>query len=123
VLDASAAHRPGALRIEGSLQKLFVEPVIGAWTVSLEADLTVTLKASSETGLEASRKFFVKGWKPGQMASTMQPYHTALHRATQQLLEEMVRGIVELMDRYPQLGFVPHAPAIGWVVTREGARS
>ncbi len=38
------------------------------------------------------------------MASTMQPYHTALQRATHDLLEQMVRAIVELMDRYPDLG-------------------
>lgn len=104
VLDEAAEHHPGALRIDGSLFKLFVEPVIGAWTGSLEADLAVTLKVSTATGLEAERKFFVKGWKGGQLASTMQPYHTALHRATQELLAEMVRSIVELMDRFPQLG-------------------
>lgn len=104
VLDETAEHRPGALRIDGSLFKLFVEPVLGAWTGSLEADLAVTLKVSTQTGLEAERKFFVKGWKGGQLASTMQPYHTALHRATQELLAEMVRSIVELMDRFPQLG-------------------
>ena len=104
VLDEEASHRPGALRIDGSLYKLFVEPVLGVWTGSLEADLAVTLKISTQTGLEAERKFFVKGWKGGQLASTMQPYHTALYRATQALLDEMVRSIVELMDRYPQLG-------------------
>lgn len=105
VLEPDASHRPGALQIEGSLIKIFVEPVIGAWTGSLEADLSVTLRASTDTGLEAERTFFVKGWKGGMLASTRQPYHTALDRATQALLEEMVRAVVELMDRYPQLGF------------------
>ncbi len=110
MLEPGAETRPGALRLEGSLLKIFVEPVIGAWSGSLEADLSVKLRATSETGLEAERTFFVKGWKGGQLASTMQPYHTALHRATQQLLEEMVRAILELMDHYPQLG-QRHAPA------------
>ncbi len=110
VLDLDNPHRPGALRIDGSLLKIFVEPVIGAWTGSLEADLSVKLRVTTQTGLEAERTFFVKGWKGGQLASTMQPYHTALHRATQQLLEEMVRAILELMDHYPQLG-QRHAPA------------
>jgi hypothetical protein len=113
VLEQTAEHRPGALRIEGSLTKLFVEPVLGAWTGSLEADLEVTLRATTETGLEARRKFFVKGWKGGQLASTMQPYHTSLHRATQALLEEMVRSILELMGRYPQLGLW-RDPAHAW---------
>lgn len=105
VLQSGVSHRPSALQIEGSLNKLFVEPVVGAWTGSLEADLAVTLRATTESGLEAERSFFVKGWKGGMMASTKQPYHTALDRATQALLEEMVRAVVELMDRYPQLGY------------------
>ena len=104
VLGPGDPSRPSALRIEGSLLRLFVEPVIGAWTVSLEADLSVKLRARTDTGLEAERTFFIKGWKGGQLASTMQPYHTALDRATQAMLDEMVRAILELMDRYPQLG-------------------
>jgi len=104
VLTVDAAHRPGALRIEGSLGKLFVEPVIGAWSGSLEADLFVRLRVSSETGLAGERGFLVKGWKGGQIVSTTTPYNTALDRATQETLEEMVRAVLELMDRYPQLG-------------------
>jgi hypothetical protein len=104
VLQPDTPHRPGALRVEGALLKIFVEPVIGAWTGSVEADLSVRLHATTETGLEAQRTFFVKGWKGGQLASTMQPFHTALDRATQAMLDEMVRAIVELMDRNPELG-------------------
>jgi len=105
VRSQDSSHRLGAVQIEGSLIKIFVEPVIGAWSGSLEADLSVKLRATTETGLEAERTFFVKGWKGGALASTMQPYHTALHRATQALLEEMVRAVVELMESYPELGF------------------
>jgi hypothetical protein len=107
VLDGEASHRPGALLLEGSLLKLFVEPVIGFWSGSLEADLSVKLRVTTETGLEAERTFFVKGWKGGVLLGTAQPFHTALHRATQQILAEMVRAIIELMDRYPQLGARP----------------
>ena len=113
VLDAEAVHRPSAIRIDGSLIKIFVEPVIGAWSGSLEADLSVRLSVTTATGLEAERSFFVKGWKGGVLASTAQPYHTALHRATQAMLDEMVRAILELMDRYPQLGLsAPDASAL-----------
>ncbi|HTO05905.1 MAG TPA: hypothetical protein VMR86_02525 [Myxococcota bacterium] len=104
VLTPDAPHKPGALRVEGSLAKLFVEPIHGFWTGSLEADLFVRLRVSSDTGLEADRGFFVKGWRGGQIASVTGPYNIALDRATQQTLEEMVRAIVELMDKYPQLG-------------------
>ena len=103
VLGADAENRPGALRVDGTLLKIFVEPVIGFWSGSLEADLAIKLHATTQTGLAAERSFFVKGWKAG-VVSTSQPFHTALDRATQAVLEEMVRAIVELMDRYPQLG-------------------
>jgi len=103
VLSADAPHHPGALRVEGSLAKLFVEPIHGFWTGSLEADLFLRLRVSSETGLEADRGFFVKGWR-GTAWSSTSPYEIALDRATQQALEEMVRAVVELMDKYPQLG-------------------
>jgi hypothetical protein len=105
VLGTDDVPRSSALRIDGSFVKIFVEPVIGAWSGSLEADLSVTLRATSGTGLEAERSFFVKGWKGGVMASTGKPFHTALGRATDQLLEEMVRAIIDLMDEYPQLGW------------------
>jgi hypothetical protein len=104
VIRADDAHRPGALRVEGALLKIFVEPVIGFWSGSLEADLSVRLRATSETGLEAERTFFAKAWRGGQVLSTMQPFHTAMHRAAQDLLAQLVRAILELMDRYPQLG-------------------
>lgn len=104
VLGPDHPSRPTALRIDGTLLQLFVEPVLGAWSGSLEADLSVKLRATTISGLEAERTFFIKGWKGGQLASTMQPYHTALDRATQATLAEMVRAILELMDRYPQLG-------------------
>ena len=104
VLATDAAHRPGALRVEGHLEKLFVEPVMGAFSGSLEADLFVRLNVRSDTGLLGERGFFVKGWRGGQAMSLTGSYNTALDRATQQTLEEMVRAVVELMDRYPQLG-------------------
>lgn len=113
--------KESALRVEGKLLKLFVEPIIGAWTGSLEADLSVKLRETSRTGLGADRTFFVKGWKGGMMLSTRQPYQTSLHRATQAMLEEMVRAIIEMMDAYPQLGFADE-PAIKLAVLVEGGR-
>ncbi len=113
VVAPGASPKPSALRLEGSMLQLFIEPIIGFWSGSVEADLSVRLRATSQTGLAAERTFFVKGWKGGIQVVTAQPYHTAAHRATQALLEETVRAIVELMDRYPELGsFRLHLPAL-----------
>ena len=89
-------------RVEGSLLKLFVEPVIGAWTASLEADLHVRLRVTRPDGLEAEREFFSKGVKPGQMASVTPAFESALRRATTTMMDEMVVGIAQLLDDHPQ---------------------
>jgi hypothetical protein len=116
VLSADAPHKPGALRIEGRIGKLFVEPVMGAFSGSLEADLFVRLHVKSDSGLVGERGFFVKGWRGGQALSLTGSFNTALDRATQQALEEMVRAVIELMDRYPQLGWRDSAnPEVSWL--------
>jgi hypothetical protein len=101
---AAECRRTATTWTPPTLLKLFVEPVQGAFSGSLEADLSVKLRVTSASGLDAERTFFVKGWKGGQLVSTMQPYHTALHRATQDLLAQMVGSILELVNRYPELG-------------------
>ena len=118
VIGSDASHDAGAVIIHGALKKLFVEPVIGMWSGSLETDLETTLTVSSDNGLRAERTFFVKGVQKGVMFSTLGPYHSSLTQASQASLREMVSAIIELMDRYPQLGSLDHGDrgADGWKV-------
>lgn len=103
VVRADAPHRASALRIEGALLQLFVEPFAGTFSASCEADLSVRLVATSETGLRASRTFFAKGsWKG--FSGVTGPFQVATERATQEALRAMVEAVIELMNRYPQLG-------------------
>lgn len=104
VIGAESPHRGSALRIEGSLLKVFVEPLIGMWTGSHEADLYVKLIATSNNGLRAERNFFVKGRQGGAMVSVTPLFELALRRATSKLLSEMVEAIISFMNRYPELG-------------------
>ena len=96
--------KKNTLVINGSVSKVFVEPVIGWWSGSLEADLEISLVATTGSGLKAERKFFSKGIKKGIMIVTMTPYQTSLKRATDSLLENMVEAIFYLMNTYPQIG-------------------
>ncbi len=107
VVEAGSTHAQSALRVEGSLLKIFVEPVIGFWTGSHEADLQVKLVASSESGLRAERTFFAKGRQGGAVISITPLFEQALRNATRALLDDMVRAILSLMDRYPELGSRP----------------
>ena len=92
------------LIIEGSITKLFAEPVLGMWSGSVETDIEVKLTASSESGLLAERVFFAKGIKKGLMVATAGPFHTSLKRAADEILTNMIEAIFYLMNKYPNLG-------------------
>lgn len=115
VLPGEAGARESALKIEGVLLKIFAEPVVGFWSATVESDLHVKLVATSRTGLHAERAFFVKGeltsviWSQGI-------FNDSLENGVRDLLSKMVEAIIELMNRYPQLGFEHHHPPmlVGW---------
>jgi len=107
VLYANEPHGRGALKIEGSLLRLFVEPLQGMWSSTHEADLHVKLFASTENGLVAERTFYVKGIKKGipnafYIGNFLM--HISLRRASNKLLTDMVESIFYLMNKYPKIG-------------------
>jgi hypothetical protein len=115
VLAAEQGGRDSALKIEGVLLKIFAEPVVGAWTTTIETDLSVRLVATSRTGLRAERTFFVKGDRES-VVWTQGVFNESLERGARELLGKMVEAILELMKQYPDLGFAPPLPArlVGW---------
>lgn len=104
VLDSITPHQQGVFKIEGSLLKFYVEPVLGIWSHTLETDLQVKLMVKTENGLHAERTFFAKGIKKGVQSGGIASYNVSLKRATNELLTEMVEGIFFLMNKYPQIG-------------------
>ena len=106
--------------MEGVLLQLFVEPVVGFWSTTVESDFKVKLVVTSKTGLQAERTFFSKG----ELTSVIWPqgiFNDSVRRGTRDLLTKMVQAILELMNRYPELGAEdPGPPRVGW--TREAAR-
>lgn len=101
--------KPSALQLNGSLLQIFVEPVMGFSTISLETDIHVKLVATSETGLLAERSFFVKGVESGLVARAGN-FQTSADKATQAIMHDMVAAIISLMNRYPQLGLYRQGP-------------
>ncbi len=104
IIEHANLQKKNTLVIAGTVSKVFVEPVLGMWSGSLEADLEVSLVATTSSGLRAERKFFSKGIKKGVQLVTRSPYQTSLKRATDSLLEDMVEAIFYLMNSYPHLG-------------------
>lgn len=104
VLRSPEGARDSALKVDGVLMKIFVEPVVGFWTTTVESDFAVKLVATSRTGLEAERKFFAKG----EITSVIWPqgiFNDSVENGVRSLLARMVNAIIELMNRYPGLGF------------------
>lgn len=87
--------------VEGSLVKLFVEPVIGMWSGSIEADLQTRLKVQRADGLDAERTFFVKGVRKGVQFSLTPIYEGAISEAATRIVREMAQAVSELLKEYP----------------------
>ena len=117
MLSTEEGSRDSALKIDGVLLKIFVEPVVGFWSTVIESGLGVKLVATSRTGLRAERTFFVKGdlesviWTQGLFND---PWNGAAGSPGQD-----GRGDSGLMKQYPEPGFAPPLP--GWLVMRREA--
>lgn len=121
VLSSEEGARDSALKLDGVLLKIFAEPVVGFWSTTVESDFNVKLVATTKTGLHAERTFFSKG----ELTSVIWPqgiFNDSVRRGTRDLLSKMVEAILELMKRYPELGFDGRddETLVGW--TSEAAR-
>lgn len=103
VLRGDAKPGPSSVVVQGTVHKLFLEPVDAIFTRSVEGDFAARLLVTSPSGLEAARAFYVKG-SDESIASTEGVFQAAAEDATRQIARNMALAIIELMDRYPQLG-------------------
>jgi uncharacterized lipoprotein YajG len=101
-VSTDSLQQGGGLRVEGSLHKIFVEPLIGFSSVTYETDLHVQLTATSASGLEARRSFFVKA-RRGGMVATVGQANESMQQAAEKMANDVVAAIISLMNRYPEL--------------------
>lgn len=90
-----------ATKIQGFTQKLFVEPVVQWSTVDVETDLSVLIHVSRPDGLEAERRYFVKGLDPALMALE-DSYVSSIRQAMDALMKRVVADIINLLNRFPE---------------------
>jgi hypothetical protein len=98
----NTATSSGALHLEGELLQFFVEPKVDAFTFTPETDIHVKLTATSASGLDAERDFYVKAEEVA-LAGTEDTFQTASVRATHQIVTRMAQAVQELVQRYPEL--------------------
>lgn len=89
-----------AAKVQGYILKLFIEPVMQWSTVDLETDFSVRLRVARADGLEAERRYFVKGVGQGLM-SLSGAYSASLNNATDALMKRIVADIINLLNRFP----------------------
>lgn len=121
--EAAALASTGTLRVEGEILKLFGEPVVGFFATNVETDFHVRLVATLPSGRRAERNVFVKGRSPDSvniqcimlLAGGLLPavvsgavvgaplsdedHDIALKDASRQLVGEMAKSIVALVER------------------------
>ena len=91
-----------ATKVQGFTQKLFIEPIVQWSTVDVETDLSVLIHVSRPDGLEAERRYFVKGLDPALMALE-DSYASSLRQAMDALMKRVVADIINLLNRFPEI--------------------
>jgi hypothetical protein len=99
-----ASPTPSTPRIQGQVTQFFVEPKLGFFTYTPEADIGVRLQVTTASGLLAQREFYFKGEEALVGFGTKDVFEDAADHATVKATREMVAAIVALLDRYPGLG-------------------
>ncbi len=107
VIDNPTQVSPHTLRLDASLSQFFIEQKIGFFTVTPEADIELNVVASTLTGFQARRNFYLKGEEIA-VFGTEENFRLAAEDATRQMLATVVRAVYELVQRYPELGRASH---------------
>jgi hypothetical protein len=123
VRTSPEAQQASSVRVDGAVLQFFAEPVVGAFSASPEADISVKLLLTSPSGLRAERVFYLKGIETSLM-STEDNFQKATDSSTRQAVTAMVSAIASLLDRYPQLGApgATSAAAVSLLSGKEASR-
>jgi len=100
VVTAAPSPSPTAARVEGDVLQFFVEPKLGFFTFTPEADIAVRLKVSTPSGLRAERVFYFKS-EEVSFVGLEYNFQAAADVSTSQAVIGMVQAIAGLLDRYP----------------------
>jgi len=96
-----SGENPTAAKIQGFTHQVFIEPVMQWTTVDIEADISVLIRVTRPDGLEAERRYYVKGL--GQaLAAFDDTYAPSLGKASHDLMKRIVPDIINLLNRYPE---------------------
>ena len=113
VLTPTSPPGPSTVIVRGTVSQFFIESNMAMWDPMLEADIGLTLVLTSQSGLIATRRFYVKGEHSSAYQSEEES-QAAADDATNEMVRVTVTSIGALLDHYPQLG-TPTVPALASV--------
>ncbi|NOS80670.1 MAG: hypothetical protein HOP32_03690 [Nitrospira sp.] len=93
---------PNATTIQGFTHQLFIEPVMQWFTVDIESDISVLIRVSRPDGLEAERRYFVKGLEEALIGNLEDDYAASLRKASNDLMRRVVADVMNLLNRFPE---------------------
>lgn len=88
-------------QIQGYVIKLFAEPVQQWTTMDLETDLAVRIELSRPDGLEAERRYFIKGVEQGMM-SLSGAFNGSVSKTSDALMKRLIPDIINLLNKFPE---------------------
>ena len=91
-----------ATKIQGFTHQFFIEPVIQWTTVDIESDISVLIRVTRPDGLEAERRYYVKGLEQAFLAEFGDSYVPSLSKASNDLMKRIMADIINLLNRYPE---------------------
>jgi len=93
---------PNATKIQGFTHQLFIEPVVQWFTVDIESDISVLIRVSRPDGLEAERRYFVKGLEQTIAGNIEYTYVASLRKASDHLINRVAADVMNLLNRFPE---------------------
>lgn len=103
VLDDPGDASPSTLVLEGVLWRLFAEPKVDAFNVTVETDILLRLVATTPSGLSAVRTFSVKGEQPGLIVVEAD-FQRSFDSAVRQMVNSVVGAVANLAETLPADG-------------------
>lgn len=117
IVTLDTATTPAPLRLRATVHRLVVDEGVDEgpdMDLSIVAQVHFTLHAHTANGLSAERSFVVEGSREVRAMVRSWYFQAAMDRVSLRIAEVVGSAVIELADRYPELGR-PHragAPAV-----------
>jgi len=91
---------PSAIYLTGALEQIYVEPKNNYFSVEIETDVALRLRASTTAGLSTERRFYVKGNEATVFAGD-EDFQRSFDAGMRRLVTSVVGAVADLAEQIP----------------------